>query len=98
MGEAAFLPMYPMMPHMLVFIFVPKSSPPLPPNHPPPQPDEAGPRISVPFHARIPATFEVNPLVPDQERLSKVQAELVPRVEQKLRRRLPAPARLVRRF
>ena len=37
------------------------------------------------LHARIPATFEVNPLVPDQERLSKVQAELIPGVEQKLR-------------
>ena len=50
------------------------------------------------FHAGIPAAFQVNQLVADHETFREVQIKFIPRVEQKLRRRLAAAARLVGRF
>ena len=49
-------------------------------------------------YARVPATFEVNQLVTDYERLSKLQAELVASIEQELRRGLATATRLIRSF
>jgi hypothetical protein len=51
-----------------------------------------------PFHARIPATFEIDPFVTNYERFSKLDAEFVPGVEQELGGWLAPFAGLIRGF
>lgn len=49
-------------------------------------------------YARVPATFEVNQLVADDETLSKLQAEFIPRIEQELWRGFASATWLIRSF